>query len=592
MAFSQETRKAISEIVLALSVANEGLQQNTWDDELTNADDAAAFLYATIAEIPENDTERNVFEHYLQVFRQGGTMPEFTDDVEENRAALMEYLADMERYFEDLDYVPEGTLGEMTNQKRGREDEEDYDGEGDEEENVAPPPEHNTRRRLGNGRRRRGGKGGVEVASGDFPPPPPPPEEPTKEEEPEQYSKEQILRALSTTNDYLENESAYIAFEEPFLPTKDEAYKYFKKFLNGVYAGNYSEGEVTDIKNVLRYVTNFLVPVPVFTTNPGENNGILRRWMTNAQAKVFQADVALAGRGKPSKAAAANPILAGLEDTEEEANARLNKANKIWERSLLARPQRIDEVMERQAERTREARQYEADRKARLAAAPKAETREERRAAERNQVEYRRRLADAIATLLGQDYDTLSDEYIATEIEMLQNDPEYLPFVRRLKQERDKRHHKRYKEYVRLAAYDANGPAFAKLRVKDPPGYPIIGELPPTPPVPQQRARSAFKQGRDLPPIDIVRLPPIDVNPKFKVVKDTPMERVTLDPTGRLRLEEIPDSDKPILVTKPRLFQMYDALRQEFATDDEEPFKAKGRYRGAARFRERCYFPG
>jgi hypothetical protein len=479
MSFSPETRKAIDEVVLALSVANEGLGQNSFDADLTTADDANAFLYATLAEIPENDVERDVFEHYLGVFRQGGTMPEFIDgDLEYNRTAMMEYLVDMERYFEDLEYVPEGTLGESSvSNKRGRSDDDwDYDGADDAEENTAPPPEQNTRRRVGTGRRRRGGNGDVLVAAAP-PPPPPPPEEEKNDIEPEQYSKEQILAALATTNDYLENESAYVVYQDPHLPTKDEAYKYFKGLIDGSYASNYSEGDVTDIKNTLRYITNFLVPIPTFTNNATSNNTKLRRWMTTAQAKIFQADTTLAGSGKPARVAESE-LAREFRKSEPAAKALMNSAEGTAERAMLIRPPRIErqDPAEARAQRLAEAEAREAERLSRITSAPPPPTVSPHTALEtrdagvdfvrfnlfgsdamykarREREEKRKKEAakELLTNLMAQDITdstVFPDDVIESEIEILKDNPEMRPFVRKLKAEASQRADRRYRAHI------------------------------------------------------------------------------------------------------------------------------------------------
>jgi hypothetical protein len=324
--------------------------------------------------------------------------------------------------------------------------------------------------------RRRGGNGDVLVAAA--PPPPPPPKKEQKNDiEPEQYSKEQILAALATTNDYLENESAYVAFEDPHLPTKEEAYKYFKGLIDGSYAGNYTEGDVTDIKNTLRYITNFLVPIPTFTNNATSNNAKLRRWMTTAQAKIFHADTTLAGSGKPARVAESE-LAREFRKSEPAANALMDSAEATAERAMLVRPPRIErrDPAEARAQRRAEAEAREAERLSRITSAPPPptvsprtalETRDEgmdfirfnlfgsdamyKARREREDTRKKKAARDLLTTLMAQDVTdstAFPDELIESEIEVLKDNPEVAPFVRMLKKESARRADKRYRAHI------------------------------------------------------------------------------------------------------------------------------------------------
>lgn len=302
--------------------------------------------------------------------------------------------------------------------------------------------------------------------------PPPPPKKPTNEIEPEQYSKEQILRALATTNDYLEDELDAIDKSEPKLDTKEESYDYFKGLIDGSYAGRYSANEVTDLKNTLRYITNFLVPIPSFTNNPSVNLTKMTRWMSAAQAKIFRADLALAGSGKNDTYYS---IIKSFGKSEPDADALAQSAEKTAERAMLSKPERLElkTEAEKRAERLAQSERIEEQRLATVREAKKP-TITPRTAIERGQDIYdytlfnlmgadavskvrRQReetkkakaIADTLAALLAQDLKTVDDDYIANEIGVLSDNPQFQPFVRKLIQEKDRRAQKAYKERIR-----------------------------------------------------------------------------------------------------------------------------------------------
>jgi hypothetical protein len=135
---------ALDSLREAIDTLIDGIEQNSFDDYLGTAELAEQFLTNAIDELPENAEERNVFNHHFQNFVLDNPLPGFEDNLDNNIDIILEYLDNLQTYFNNIDYIPPGTL-EDTSNKRRRDDE-------DEDEAQTPPASKEARTSVGLGR--------------------------------------------------------------------------------------------------------------------------------------------------------------------------------------------------------------------------------------------------------------------------------------------------------------------------------------------------------------------------------------------------------------------------------------------------------
>lgn len=146
MSLPEGVRRALDELVEGLDVAVDSIYRGEFSEELQSAERARDFLEGMLEQLPENDTERNVFNHYVQAFYIDNPLPRFGRNILQNRTLMLMFLAGMRDHFSSIGVL---TNSAAINEMPDDGNDEGRDGSGEGDENTAP--------RLGFGRLRLGG---------------------------------------------------------------------------------------------------------------------------------------------------------------------------------------------------------------------------------------------------------------------------------------------------------------------------------------------------------------------------------------------------------------------------------------------------